>query len=97
MPPGERKSGIPHSAEMPAPVKGRITEASFTRSVACERRFRNLPRSCYLTRERDTARCWLCLLARRSAGSGHCAHPAHGPARTVGSFRGSCIDRKGSP
>ena len=25
MPPGERKSGMPHSVEMPAPVNGRIT------------------------------------------------------------------------
>ena len=32
MPPGERKSGMPHSVEMPAPVKGTITAAAFTRS-----------------------------------------------------------------
>src|SRR3982074_738345 len=30
-PPGERKSGIPHSVEMPAPVKGRIRSASLIR------------------------------------------------------------------
>jgi hypothetical protein len=34
MPPGERKSGMPHSVEMPAPVNGRITAASFTRSCS---------------------------------------------------------------
>jgi hypothetical protein len=28
MPPGERKSGMPHSVEMPAPVKGTMVEAS---------------------------------------------------------------------
>src|SRR5579883_384157 len=28
IPPGERKSGIPHSVEMPAPVNGRIARAS---------------------------------------------------------------------
>src|SRR5215831_6744135 len=27
-PPGERKSGIPHSVEMPAPVKGMIVDAA---------------------------------------------------------------------
>ena len=27
-PPGERKSGMPHSVEMPAPVKGTMLEAS---------------------------------------------------------------------
>src|SRR5262245_18737892 len=31
MPPGERKSGIPHSVEIPAPVKGTITFESATR------------------------------------------------------------------
>src|SRR5262249_40763243 len=31
-PPGERKSGMPHSGEMPAPVKGKMTSAAFTRS-----------------------------------------------------------------
>src|SRR5882757_11189661 len=30
MPPGERKSGIPHSVEMPAPVKGTTTRAAST-------------------------------------------------------------------
>src|SRR6187399_3628884 len=28
MPPGERKSGMPHSVEMPAPVNGTMTRAS---------------------------------------------------------------------
>src|SRR5271170_1503589 len=28
IPPGERKSGMPHSVEIPAPVKGRMTSAS---------------------------------------------------------------------
>jgi hypothetical protein len=28
IPPGERKSGMPHSVEMPAPVNGKITLAS---------------------------------------------------------------------
>src|SRR5436305_4512693 len=28
MPPGERKSGMPHSVEMPAPVNGTIDDAS---------------------------------------------------------------------
>ena len=32
MPPGERKSGIPHSVEIPAPVKGTMTEAF---SISC--------------------------------------------------------------
>ena len=32
MPPGERKSGIPHSVEMPAPVKGTTTAACSTSS-----------------------------------------------------------------
>src|SRR5580693_628145 len=32
-PPGERKSGMPHSVEMPAPVKGTMTLALPTRSL----------------------------------------------------------------
>src|SRR5947209_14622423 len=32
MPPGERKSGMPHSVEMPAPVNGTITSEASTRS-----------------------------------------------------------------
>src|ERR1700722_11251642 len=32
-PPGDRKSGMPHSVEMPAPVKGTIVSASWTSSV----------------------------------------------------------------
>src|SRR2546423_13446208 len=32
MPPGERKSGMPHSVEMPAPVNGTITSDSSTSS-----------------------------------------------------------------
>src|SRR5215471_18632702 len=32
MPPGERKSGIPHSVEMPAPVNGTIASEFATRS-----------------------------------------------------------------
>ena len=35
MPPGDRKSGIPHSVEIPAPVKGTMTEAF---SISCRRR-----------------------------------------------------------
>src|SRR6478609_9495576 len=35
MPPGERKSGIPHSVEMPAPVNGTMTFAS---SISSRRR-----------------------------------------------------------
>src|SRR6516164_9203122 len=31
-PPGERKSGMPHSVEMPAPVNGRIVPAAWTMS-----------------------------------------------------------------
>src|SRR5215471_5905264 len=31
-PPGERKSGMPHSVEMPAPVNGTILPAPWTRS-----------------------------------------------------------------
>src|SRR5579863_6557252 len=31
-PPGERKSGMPHSVEIPAPVKGTMTEASAIKS-----------------------------------------------------------------
>src|ERR1700738_3889187 len=34
-PPGERKSGIPHSVEMPAPVKGTMVEASAIMSPSC--------------------------------------------------------------
>src|SRR5882757_7321017 len=34
-PPGERKSGIPHSVEIPAPVKGRMAAASAIMSPSC--------------------------------------------------------------
>src|ERR1700761_5790771 len=34
-PPGERKSGIPHSVEMPAPVKGTIIDASAIIAPSC--------------------------------------------------------------
>src|SRR6202000_436072 len=34
-PPGERKSGIPDSVEMPAPVKGTIIDASAIISPSC--------------------------------------------------------------
>jgi hypothetical protein len=34
-PPGERKSGIPHSVEMPAPVKGTMLEASAIMLPSC--------------------------------------------------------------
>src|ERR1700722_13841974 len=34
-PPGERKSGMPHSVEMPAPVKGTIMDASAIMSPSC--------------------------------------------------------------
>src|SRR6476620_8087568 len=34
-PPGERKSGIPHSVEMPAPVKGTIHAASAIMVPSC--------------------------------------------------------------
>src|ERR1700740_3122704 len=34
-PPGERKSGMPHSVEMPAPVKGTIVEAAAIMSPSC--------------------------------------------------------------
>src|ERR1700722_13379613 len=34
-PPGERKSGIPHSLKMPAPVKGTIVEAAAIMSPSC--------------------------------------------------------------
>src|ERR1700730_775158 len=34
-PPGERKSGIPHSVEMPAPVKGIITDPSAIMAPSC--------------------------------------------------------------
>src|ERR1700730_674411 len=34
-PPGERKSGMPHSVDIPAPVKGTITEAPAIISPSC--------------------------------------------------------------
>src|ERR1700733_3094961 len=34
-PPGERKSGMPHSVEMPAPVKGTIMDAPAIISPSC--------------------------------------------------------------
>src|ERR1700704_3987996 len=34
-PPGERKSGMPHSVEMPAPVKGTMVEAAAIMSPSC--------------------------------------------------------------
>src|SRR5882757_744567 len=34
-PPGERKSGIPHSVEMPAPVKGTMVDAAAIMSPSC--------------------------------------------------------------
>src|SRR5689334_16367179 len=35
MPPGERKSGMPHSVEIPAPVNGTTVSAPSTRSRKC--------------------------------------------------------------
>src|SRR6185437_12017591 len=34
-PPGERKSGMPHSVEMPAPVKGTMVDAAAIMSPSC--------------------------------------------------------------
>ena len=47
IPPGERKSGMPHSVEMPAPVNGRTTVASPTRSCSWRPRFRDRVRSSF--------------------------------------------------
>src|ERR1700730_197231 len=41
-PPGERKSGIPDSVEMPAPVKGRIVDAAAIMSPSCSTPLRRL-------------------------------------------------------
>src|SRR6202795_834455 len=41
-PPGERKSGIPHSVEMPAPVKGTIVDAAAIMSPSCSTPLRRL-------------------------------------------------------
>ena len=47
MPPGERKSGMPHSVEMPAPVKGMMTRPTRSRDrVGGDWRSRNRLRSC---------------------------------------------------
>src|SRR3954454_4357873 len=78
IPPGERKSGMPHSVEMPAPVNGTTLVASSTRS-----------RKCRMAVSRSDAIIAILSLTRpalRPVGSsegkrGHDAIPAHHAAR----------------
>ena len=50
-PPGERKSGIPHSVEIPAPVNGTIAWALFDQvAQAGDRRFKIGGNHCYIVR-----------------------------------------------
>src|ERR1700675_3850561 len=64
-PPGERKSGIPHSVEMPAPVKGTMLEASAIMLPSCSTPLR---RSLAITDDHPTVGCTNYSTVNRVAG-----------------------------
>src|SRR6266436_8171817 len=65
-PPGERKSGIPHSVEMPAPVKGTMLEASAIMLPSCSTPLR---KSLAITDDHPTVGCTNYSTVNRIAGS----------------------------